>query len=529
MSRTAWLGFLFFCALVILGFGTLTVGGIGDLLGGGASMSVHFERVEGLREGDDVRVDGVLFGKVAGIALNPSSGVNVALRLDRPIQLGSDATIAIDSSSVLGGNYVAIKRGSKEPFLDTGTLLPGRVKPGLDEFSELAAENRANFKDLISNLKDVTQALKDGRGSIGKALTQPELHDEVVATVKEAKSTVAEFKKTAETATAEIKKLGDKIDKGAGPVPALLNDKAMTDRLRSTLDEIDATAKHLNSIARKIDTGEGPLGKLVNDKPMGESLKRAVENVEKSAESLQSITGKIASGEGTIGRLVQDDELYEKARQTLEDVDNTLGRAARAKVEVVGESRYYEDSSVQISKLGVRITPSEDKWIFAGVAALTLDPDGGVVFENLLESGEGDTEFKPEVLLGYRVPFVPDGRLTFFGGLFEGKGGGGLTFTWDEWLLFTHPITFAAEIRDSYNDLDDEDIDEQIDGPLIRALAKTPFWTRRANWFEELLSYGRFYAGVSRVGEDPEFFIGAGLEFEDRDIRTLIALIGIAQ
>ena len=529
MSRTAWLGFLFFCALVILGFGTLMVGGVADLFGGGASLAVHFERVEGLREGDDVRVDGVLFGKVSGITLNPKSGVNVSLRLDRAIELGSDAMISIDASSVLGGNYVAIRRGSKEPFLDTGTLLPGRVKPGLDEFSELAAENRDNFRALIANLKDVTQALKEGRGSIGKALTQPELHDEVVATVKEAKTTVAEFKKTAETATAEIKKLGDKIDKGAGPVPALLNDKEMTDRLRSTLDEIDATARHLHSIAEKIDSGEGPLGKLVNDKPMGESLKRAVENVEKSAESLNSITGRIASGEGTIGRLIQDDELYEKARQTLEDVDRTLGRASRARVEVVGESRYYEDSAVQISKMGIRISPSDDKWIFAGVAALSLDPQGGVVFENLLEAGEGDTEFKAEILVGYRLPFILDGRLTFFGGLFEGKGGGGVSFDWDQWLLFTHPFTFTFEARDGYNDVDDEDLDEQIDGALLRFGVKTPFWTRRANWFEQLLSYGRLYAGVSRAGEDPEFFAGAGLEFPDEDIRTLIRLIGIAR
>jgi len=58
MNRGMWLGFLFFVALLLIGFSTLLIGNV-RLFKKSYEVEVHFDRVEGLRTGDDVRVEGV--------------------------------------------------------------------------------------------------------------------------------------------------------------------------------------------------------------------------------------------------------------------------------------------------------------------------------------------------------------------------------------------------------------------------------------------------------------------------------------
>src|SRR5687768_4398627 len=103
MTRGIWLGFLFFVALVILGFGTLLVGDLNPFRAT-YDLTVNFPSVQGLREGDDVRVDGVLRGKVHRLDLDPRTGVQVTVRLEGPpVPIYQNAEILVDRSSPLGG------------------------------------------------------------------------------------------------------------------------------------------------------------------------------------------------------------------------------------------------------------------------------------------------------------------------------------------------------------------------------------------------------------------------------------------
>ena len=529
MNRGLWLGFVFFVALVVLGFGTLLVGDLKSLFGPSHGMQVHFEKAPGLRRGDDVRVDGVVFGKVAELKLHEPSGVLVKLRLHDKLTLWSDAEITVEAGSVLGGATVSIRRGSKEPSLDTTQVLAGRSKGGFEEIGELASENRENVRQLVQNLKDLTDALKQGKGSVGKALVTPELHDEAVAAIKE-------LRKTGETAQTEIKKLGEhiakiteKVDKGQGPVPALLNDKKMTEKLDKTLSEVESAASNLKSITEKVDRGEGPLGKLVNDKDMGDRLKRTVENIEQTSESIKNVSKKLEAGEGTVGKLLQDDELYVKAKQVIEDVDKTFGRAARSEVEVYANYQYFDESMMSVSRLGVKVAPSADKYFLLGAAFMGLDAEGPIRFKRQVEDGKSETEIKPELMLAYRVPWFVDGRLTLRGGMIEGKPGGAVDLRWDNWGILTHPVDFSFMARDAYNDLEDEDIDEEIRGAMMRATAKMPIWTNKSDWFQMLLSTVRVYGGVNAIDARPEWFAGIGLEWPDEDIRTLVGLFSVVR
>lgn len=536
MNRGMWLGFIFFIALVILGFGTLLVKNV-KLFGKTETLHVHFERAQGLRPGSDVRVDGILFGRVDAVALHPQSGVRVTVKLNEPVVLYQDSEIFVESSSVLGGNIVSIRRGSKAPARQLTEELPGRSRPGLEEVGDLANENRENLKQLISNLRDLSQSLKDGQGTVGKLLKTDELHKEAVDTIKGAREAItdarAEIKKVGDSITENIKKLTDKVtdklDKAEGPVGAMLNDKKMTDKLDRIITNVEDTSKNLKEITDAVKKGDGALGKMVSDKEMGEKLKSTIDNVERASESIRNIGTKLETGEGSVGRLLQDDELYEQARRTLEDLDKFFGRASRAVIEIAADYKSYPDTKMSITRLGIRIGPDEDKYIFAGGSLLGLDKTGSIAFRKQQEDNENDSIFKPEIQLAYRAPWLLDRHLVVRGGYMEGKPGGAVDFTWEDWGLFTYPVRMTLEARDAYNSVSREHIDEQISGAHLRAYVQIPLWIRKEGWLETLLSTLSVSAGVDRFPHDPGFFVGIAAEWPDEDIRTLVGLIGTAR
>lgn len=530
MNRGMWLGFIFFVALVILGFGTLLVKNV-KLFGEVVSLSIHFERAQGLRPGSDVRVDGILFGRVDKVTLHPHSGVQVVVKLNEPVTLYQDSEIFVESSSVLGGNIVSIRRGSRPPSKNLAEELPGMSRPGLEEVGELANENRENLKQLIANLKDMSQSIKEGQGTFGKLLKTDELHKEAVETIKGARE---EIKKVGDGVNENLKKLTDKItdklDNAQGPGGWVLNDKKAAEKLDRIVTNVEEATKNLKDITDSVKKGEGALGKMVHDKEMGDKLKSTIDNVERASESIRNIGGKLETGEGSVGRLLQDDELYEQAMKSLEDIDKFFGRASRAVLEVVVDYKRYTDTDMGVTRLGIRIGPDEDKYIFAGGAILGLDKEGDTIrFEKQIEDDDNDSIFKPEFQLAYRAPWLFDRHLSVRAGYLEGKAGGGVDLTWEDWGLFSYPVQFTFEARDAYNSVRREDIDEQISGPLLRAFVRMPLWIRKETWLETLLSTVHLQAGVNRIAKDPEFVVGLAMEWPDEDIRTVVGLLGAAR
>lgn len=536
MNRGLWLGFIFFIALVILGFATLLVKNV-SFFGHPLKLTIHLERAQGLRPGSDVRVDGMLFGRVEDVALDLQSGVRVQVKLNEPVVLYQDAEILVESSSVLGGNIISIRRGSRPPALLLTEVLPGKSRGGLEEVGDLATDNRENLKQLITNLKDLSQALKDGQGTVGKLLKSDELHNEAVTTIKTAREAITDAK-------AEIKKVGDslndnitkltgkiteKLDKAEGPVGSLLNDKKLTEKLDRIVTNVEETSKNLKDITDSVKKGDGALGKMVNDKEMGEKLKTTIDNVERASESIKNVGGKLEAGEGSVGRLIQDDELYESARRTLEDVDRFFARASRAVVEFAMSYQRFDKSKESISHLGIRIGPDEDKYFQAGAALMSLDKTGPILFKQQIRNNENASIYKADLFLGYRAPWLFDRHVTVRGGLMEGKPGAGIDARWEDWGFFSYPVTFTMEGRSAYHSVSREDIDEEISGPLLRGYAKLPLWIRKDTWFETLLSTVQVFAGVNRVGKNQELMAGIAVEWPDEDIRTLIGLLGTAK
>lgn len=88
--------------------------------GGGADsyeLFGHFQRVDGIAVGSDVRVSGVKVGVVRGVSLNPENWyARVTMAIDEDVQVLDDSVARVQSDGLLGGAYIAIEPAGMEPL-----------------------------------------------------------------------------------------------------------------------------------------------------------------------------------------------------------------------------------------------------------------------------------------------------------------------------------------------------------------------------------------------------------------------------
>ena len=537
-----WLGFLFMTAIVILLYGTLTVGNL-NVWAKPWRVAVHFEKVGGLKKGDDVRVEGLIMGKIETVALDDKGGVKVTCRLDREITLYEDHKVVVEAFSILGGTYVSFTRGTRGKALKDIEVLEGGAPAGpMEALSKAVEENREDLRKVMMNVRDTFGETKEliarinrGEGTIGALVKDKSLFDEAKDTVTELKKTAGEVRE----ALTNVKEVTQKINSGEGTLAKLINSDELhkeivkavdgiNKNLEATGGEVRKAAESVKATVDRVREGEGVVPRALNDRKVADDFADTLEKLRSTSANLEKISGKIARGEGTIGKAVMDDTIYESAKKALENLDKTFGRAARMKVYLGLESATYLDSEASISRLFFRLEPDATKYFQIGASVLSFSADAKpVTFEEQITQGDDQSFIKVDLVASYKIPWFFDNHLALRIGAIEGKPGGAIDVDFE---LLGHEFCAGFEIRDAYGSVDKEDIDENVAGPMTRVWLRTPLWNKNpTEWWQQILYAIKGFAAVSRLQDEPEFAFGIALEYSDEDIRTLLALISTAR
>ena len=90
----------------------------------GYTVTANFPMVDGLKEGIDVKLNGVKIGSVANMKLITDPGPNqflvaVGMTINPSIQLPTDTMALVASESLLGGKYMSLEPGVDETMIKT--------------------------------------------------------------------------------------------------------------------------------------------------------------------------------------------------------------------------------------------------------------------------------------------------------------------------------------------------------------------------------------------------------------------------
>jgi phospholipid/cholesterol/gamma-HCH transport system substrate-binding protein len=91
----------------------------------GYQVTAEFDRIDGIRDGSDVRIAGVKVGSVLGATLDPKTFLaTLRISIAPEYKLPDDTVAEIVSSSLLGDKYMALVPGGSDKIIAPG----GRIK-----------------------------------------------------------------------------------------------------------------------------------------------------------------------------------------------------------------------------------------------------------------------------------------------------------------------------------------------------------------------------------------------------------------
>ncbi len=250
---------------------------------------VRFREIMGLREGDNIFLRGVAVGKIRKIRFEKTD-VQVRLALDYQVELYEDYRVEILPTSLLGGRYLIIHEGStnRTPVAADAILVGTTPVDLVDEATKTVQSLRKtleggvldDLKSTVASLKEVTDRLARGEGTIGRLMKEETVYEDI------------------RRITADLKAVTEGLRSGTSSIGKLLNDDG---HLYAEIDEI---AANLAKATKNLAEGRGLIGRLLSDdEAMYDDLRAAI-------KSFREVGEAVDRGEGTLGRLVRDDELY---------------------------------------------------------------------------------------------------------------------------------------------------------------------------------------------------------------------------
>jgi len=253
------------------------------------SLKTRFSNVAGLASGSPVRIAGVEVGTVTEVRL-VGEEVEVTFQVNANNKpLITDQSVArLGSVSLLGQSAVDISPASRgTPIEPWGYVPQGRPVAVMSDMTDAASQG---INELTAMIHDV----REGKGTVGKLMTDEQLYVELNRFVTSAGD------------------LTDSLKQGRGTLGKLLNDPASANALEASL-------KNIETVTSRLSAGEGSIGKLLKDDAFATSLTSATGN-------MNTLVGKLNSSDGTAGKLINDPALFNRLNSVAERLDTVVSK-----------------------------------------------------------------------------------------------------------------------------------------------------------------------------------------------------------
>jgi len=127
----------------------------------GYELTASFSRVDGIREGSDVRISGIKVGSIVAETLDPKTFLaTVRVSLDPSVQLPDDTVAEIVSAGLLGDKYLSLVPGGSDKMIPPG----GQIR---------YTQSSVSLENLIGQMIFSAPQKKPGEGGEAPAAGAP--------------------------------------------------------------------------------------------------------------------------------------------------------------------------------------------------------------------------------------------------------------------------------------------------------------------------------------------------------------------
>ena len=522
-------------AVAAFGFGLYLIGAD---FGAQRTYNVYavFDDATGLGVRSRVQIAGIPIGQVDRVELDQqTSKAKVWLRVRRQFVLHRNATITKRSESILGDFLLDVGPGSPDqPVLQDG----GEIRIVI---------RQPSMNDVFQSLNKIAGDIGDITGNLRKVLGGTEGEDNM-------RTLVSRLLRISEGIERIINQSGAKLDATLANFQSFSGDLAHLSETES--GDIVAILQNTRDATREARDILKTIGQVVGSNQQGEfkdtvkSLKTNLAKLDASLTNVQEITDKINKGQGTVGHLVNDDKLARNLDKASTQLTNLLGTPDQLKIEINERSELMIGSPgggkidpnvpnvLSLARdtaynpwtknyFGLRIIPRPDKWYGfdivddprgytrrvrtvnnATCGATTCFPN----YPTAIDTITTERVLKFSVYIAKRYGPI-SGRF----GILENTGGAGIKL-----YLANDSLTLSADAWEFANPLKDR--------PRLKLYADYRFLNHLLLTFgvDDVLNRPLVDPEqTTRIVSGRDYFIGAGVFFNDDDIKMLLAAIPI--
>jgi len=333
-GSAARVGAVVLVSLALLATITFLIGRENNLFTRKDDYYVDFPTVSGIKPGNPVEIDGVSVGAIERVVLprDPRKKyIRVRISVDRRYseRVRGDSRAHIRTLGLLGDKYVELNSGTPAyPVIPPGGRVLAAPTTNVDALISSGTDVMDNVSTISFQLKDILGRIDRGQGLIGELTSDSESGRRMKASIFETLD--------------NVNRVAAKVEHGDGPLPRLLNDRALADRLASSIAGLD-------QVVASVKTGQGLLPGLLNDPATRRSYDETVGSLQKVAADLQRLSGDLEHGDGLVPKLIHDDayarEVSGKVRDIVDRLDSVAGKLDRGKgtaAELINDPKIYD-------------------------------------------------------------------------------------------------------------------------------------------------------------------------------------------
>jgi phospholipid/cholesterol/gamma-HCH transport system substrate-binding protein len=207
-SQKVKIGLFTFVGLAVFVLAIFLLGNQKSLFNSTFDVYGTFKNVNGLQVGNNVRFAGINVGVINNIQIVTDSAVRVDLTINNNVKkfVKKDAKMAIGSDGLMGDKLVVITPGgaTSQQEVGNGEQLMAVNPIDVDKIITKLTGIANNAGNLIQNLSEITGKVNSGKGSLGRLLNNDKMANDLDATVRQAKSTMANVHKTTNTLNEDL-------------------------------------------------------------------------------------------------------------------------------------------------------------------------------------------------------------------------------------------------------------------------------------------------------------------------------------
>jgi phospholipid/cholesterol/gamma-HCH transport system substrate-binding protein len=441
-----------------------------------------FEDASGLVKRSRVEIAGINVGTIKDISLK-NGMAKVTIRIKPGIVLYSNATIAKRLISVLGEYFIVITPGTKDKKpLKHGDQIKTVVEAkGIDKLLQ-------SLSRISSDVRKVTQTAAQIFGTEEGA----QRIDEIMKDLTEiAKGVNRSIEQNSRLITRTLRKV-DRLAETAVPdiQKVISNFRQITSEVRRIVGRGEA------QVDETVGTIQGTL----------RTLNTAIKKLDKTLSHIEKVSERLNKGEGTAGRLLKDETLIDGVEEVVEGAGEFVSSITRLQTIVGLRSEYNLEANTLKTYMELRLQPKEDKYYLIEIID---DPRGKTTTTQLvIESSDPE---KPLVYREERIETTEAFRFSF------------------QFAKILPPATFRFGIKESTGgigmdlNLIEDRLEIRLDlfnfganaWPRLKALASLEFFKRLY-----------ILAGIDNVFNENtrDYYIGAQLRFNDKDLKSLLTV-----